>query len=259
MQDAPAPHDSRMDRRTIVKGGAWSMPVIVAAVAVPMAVASGQDDCSESGSKSCSGIGWCYHADSGRIAEVQMRVGASSSTGLWVRTDSDDGQGGDPYSVYAAEWSFTWPWAVNWDRSRLPAGWELVSSSAPGSAVTYTLRLIDATRFTVSLPWGTGGLRYGDARAAIPGFLVRGVPSAVQSSRGGIRVPVGRRYTYGVSGFPAACAGSVENPMTGGGAGTVSLGSRPGALRSAPREAAENDAVVERDDGIVEESVDSLG
>ena len=40
-------HDSTLNRRTILKGAAWSIPVIALATAAPRAVASGGVDCSE--------------------------------------------------------------------------------------------------------------------------------------------------------------------------------------------------------------------
>lgn len=133
----------RVSRRTIVKGAAWSIPVIAAATAAPMSVAS---------SAICPSLGW-YWGDTVHDSWTNLTSGrdkgktTSSTTGTMYLKFGNDAAGGYPalgfasaqavtVDVLSITYTYTFPWRVaSW--ASIPSGWQLVSSTQSGTSWVY--------------------------------------------------------------------------------------------------------------------------
>lgn len=133
----------RITRRTIVKGAAWSIPVIAAATAAPLAAASGT---------ACPSLSWYWggtvHDDWTNLTTGRDKdKTTSSTTGTMYLKFGNDAPGGWPalsfssaqtvtVDVLSITYSYTFPWKVaSW--TSIPAGWQLTSSTHVGANWVY--------------------------------------------------------------------------------------------------------------------------
>jgi len=142
----------RITRRTIVKGAAWSIPVIAAATAAPMAAASGT---------ACPTLNYYWgaavHDKWTNLTKQQTTT--SSTTGTMYLTFGNDLPGGYPalafssaqtvtVDVVSITYTYTLPWRVaTW--TSIPSGWQLTSSTQSGTNWVYEFTYTNLPSSTV--------------------------------------------------------------------------------------------------------------
>lgn len=125
-------------RRTIVKGAAWSVPVIAVAVATPIAMAS---------TVACPSMGlWWGDENSWAASNLNGNLWTSASTATMTVGFGNPTAGGYPAFAMSApqpvfihenalSYTYTLNCAVNW--TSIPAGWSLTGSTSSGGTWTY--------------------------------------------------------------------------------------------------------------------------
>lgn len=125
-------------RRTVVKGAAWSVPVIALAVSTPLAQAS---------TVACPSMGlWWGDENSWVASNLNGNLWTSASTATMTVGFGNPAAGGYPaFAMSAAQpvfiqenalsYTYTLNCAVNW--TSIPAGWSLTGSTSSGGTWTY--------------------------------------------------------------------------------------------------------------------------
>lgn len=128
-----------LTRRTVVRGAAWSVPVIAASVAVPLAAAS---------LTTCPALSyWWGDTTHSEFSSLNGRRWTSSSTGTASVGMGNTGvpDGYPAFSLSATEpvlvdllalsYTYTLEYAMDW--TSIPTGWTLSSTSSSGGTWTY--------------------------------------------------------------------------------------------------------------------------
>lgn len=130
-------------RRTIVKGAAWSLPVILAATALPGAAASGATCPSLSSyygdysGYQATGLDSRKRWTSTSSSSVTAGLGNTSGpTGYAALAYSSSAPGATTLQLVSLSYSYTFHFAVNW--TSVPAGWTLTSTTSSAGTWTYT-------------------------------------------------------------------------------------------------------------------------
>lgn len=133
---------SSTKRRTIVKGAAWSMPIIAAAVAAPAASASG-----DPAGTTCPSMGlWWGHAAEFEAKNLNGTRWAAPSTGTTQVGLGNPTNGGypafamsapEPVEIHVLALSYTYTMAFEVNFTSIPRDWALSSSSFNNQIWTY--------------------------------------------------------------------------------------------------------------------------
>lgn len=154
-EDPTTPQQRGVRRRTIIKGAGWSIPVIAAAVAAPVASAS---------SATCPALSYYWgvalHDDWKNLGTgPNKNKTTSSTTGTMYLTFGNDLPGGYPalsfsssqavtVDVLTLTYTYTLPWRVSaW--TSIPAGWQLSSSTQSGTNWVYKFTYTNLPSSTV--------------------------------------------------------------------------------------------------------------
>ncbi|PQZ87711.1 hypothetical protein CQ018_17320 [Arthrobacter sp. MYb227] len=150
---------STQNRRTIVKGAAWSVPVIAAAIAAPMAAASGETGTLVVSTNNCSGLEiasnpeFVITASGGDTATTTFNITSSKVVNLTLQ-NAWTGVGGISLIVLSGNtWSFTIPALTAGQSVTLKSNAQLVSLLG-----SYTGAVANGDSKTMSLTLGLLGL-----------------------------------------------------------------------------------------------------
>lgn len=160
--DRPEPRPEP-SRRTVVKAAAWSIPVIAAAVATPLAAASTAVACpvvsywwgdyesvTVRSTDTVNGNQHRWRADSsGTITVGFGNLATNGNPGLSFSSPV-------PVNVAlgALSYTYTLPYQVSW--TSIPAGWSLAGTSSAGGQWTYQFQRSGAAATTITATTGPG-------------------------------------------------------------------------------------------------------